>query len=757
MTAAPRPAVRASSIAPAAAGDDLLEVLALFLRTVAIYPDGHNRVVAVAERFVHAIAPRTQATVLEVTTTGLRVDGVDREPLGPGPKALRDALLGTGVARLTIEPATPPTSAVRFARRLQTNVRRAQAGGTAFADLWTEREPGITVTEQSFGVTSFGAGAGGETAAASARTLRADGTEAGSVEPVSPVAGAASDGASSPSSGRRPAALSSTPVARPREVAPALRDAALADDDVRAGLAQVEALLLATEGAAADGGAMGAADVLEHVLRVLPLEARLDVRRGLPLLRTVLGRLVASVDAELHGADRHDVAPSDPTAAALLRGLQQVFPDRLEDPARFAASAGASGGADRARRHEAVDDGIDDARWMGDANLSALALDPLDDAHGILDLAGLLTHALVVEPTAIRRETLRRQLVEVLRERPAFARPPCILRHLKEALALPPERRSASEVALLAGVVEEAQLGAALATDGGLDPEDVVRAFPRLLRTFVLSGGAPGFVARRVGREAVLAAHVTLLAAGGYLHGDDLVERLLGDRSVDSLPFLEVLVDTRDPSLRARVAASLRRRELPSRTAAVLRVVPDDRVPAFLLHVLCEDGFRGADSGRAESEAVGAIAGVATDRAADAGTRAYAVAALAAFPRTLAEPVVRRLVGRGLLDFSCPRAVRRAARDVIARWDAQDAVAAALAASAPPDAPAPTEGAVAAAVAVPEPLPTPGPVAVGGAVPPEPTAPPPETAVAHDVAAAFERLGIDDHLCPPTDEPGSLS
>ena len=124
--------------------------------------------------------------------------------------------------------------------------------------------------------------------------------------------------------------------------------------------------------------------------------------------------------------------------------------------------------------------------------------------------------------------------------------------------------------------------------------------------------------------------------------------------------------------------AALRRVQLPSAAAAVLRIVPDERLAEPLLRSRCEDGFVGADSHRFDAEAVGEIARtvIARDSRRDAQTRAYATAALGAFPRELAEPALRSFLRRFMLFPVHAREVRRAARQILSRYPKHPAAAA---------------------------------------------------------------------------------
>jgi hypothetical protein len=223
-------------------------------------------------------------------------------------------------------------------------------------------------------------------------------------------------------------------------------------------------------------------------------------------------------------------------------------------------------------------------------------------------------------------------------------------------------------------VLEDAGLEVAAATGGWLPLDVVVAVFPRLLRGYSRGGGSAGLVCREVGREAVLAARDALLGPGGALSDERVVERVCAERSRDGLPLLEVLLSRGESETRARVARALRHRAIPGAAAAVLRAVPEDRLPTELLQGLCEDGFRGIDSRRFEEAAIAAVSAVIVGpRAlADASQRAYAAAALGSFPYGLVEPLLQELLGTRYLVYTQPREVRRVARDVLRRFACPD-------------------------------------------------------------------------------------
>jgi hypothetical protein len=256
--------------------------------------------------------------------------------------------------------------------------------------------------------------------------------------------------------------------------------------------------------------------------------------------------------------------------------------------------------------------------------------------------------------------------------------------HLREAAHDTSPGRDPSRVRLLAQVVEDGRLDLDAAFPSGLDPDVVVAAFPALLATHLARGGSAGYVARRVGRAAVLAATSTLTAPGGVLRREDLVQKILSEHTRDALPFLEILGADEDAARHKAVIGAMRRTDIPCGAAIALRVATDARLPLSLLRVLCEDGFVGVDSHREDPIAVAEIAAVAEARipTVDVEARSYATIALGGLQRRLVRPVVDRLLARRLLVFfASPRAVRRAASGVLARWRDEDREAAEAAAT----------------------------------------------------------------------------
>ncbi len=137
------------------------------------------------------------------------------------------------------------------------------------------------------------------------------------------------------------------------------------------------------------------------------------------------------------------------------------------------------------------------------------------------------------------------------------------------------------------------------------------------------------------------------------------------------LPFVELLLPAKESTRRRAILTSLRRTDLPSVAAVALRVASEGSLSDDLVRILCEDGFEGRDSHRADEEAVSVIGEVALGRTAgaDAVARAYATSTLAAFNPSLAGPVVRVLARRRLLVLGAPKEVRGAAALVLEKWE----------------------------------------------------------------------------------------
>jgi hypothetical protein len=226
-------------------------------------------------------------------------------------------------------------------------------------------------------------------------------------------------------------------------------------------------------------------------------------------------------------------------------------------------------------------------------------------------------------------------------------------------------------VRALAGAIEQSRVDVAKLLGAGLDPDLVVAAFPSLVAPFVSAGGSAGYLARTLGRSAVIAAGPELTAPEGLLAREELVQRVLDERTRDALPFVELLLPVRDPARRRAILASLRRTDLPSVAAVALRVASEQALSDDFLRVLCDDGFAGRDSHRGDEEAVKAIGAVAKGETpgSDTVARAYATSMLAAFNPALAGPVVRALARRALFVFGAPKEVRGAAALVLTKWE----------------------------------------------------------------------------------------
>lgn len=662
-----------------------LDVLVLFLRTIPLYPDGHGRVVAVTEKFQAALAERGTATVVEPTEGGLRVDGEDHPSLSNGAQAFRDALVRTAVSRVTFQADAPHASYVVFARSLQRNARLAQSGHLTFADLWMAPVEGIAVEEQTFSREDFtGEPTDGNTVIGGRRDEGGDGGSGSGGGTGDGVGAGDGRGTGRGGAGRgtaRGVPGATGTVAAPTIEAPAtpaakapprrgrtLRALVLDDADAAALLARVRERL-AARGEFDDGTDGPRQDVLDHLLASLPIEARLDLSRGVALVRDVLKRL----DTSLDGATGRR-APE--LSSALLRAMENVFPDRVGElramplPAVPAPTAVAAV-VDPDEAQAAETSAVDDVAWATAGRLAHLPPAAFDAADGISDEAGVLTHALLEAPAGPRLDVLRGRLAAALHDRPPLARPPCIVDHLRAALAEPPEKRDAVRVRALAGALEQARIDVAKLLGAGLDPDLVVAAFPSLVAPFVAAGGSAGYLARTLGRSAVVAAGPELTAPDALLSRDDLVQRVLDERTRDALPFVELMLPAKEPSRRRAVLASLRRTDLPSVAAVALRVASESALSDDFLRVLCDDGFAGRDSHRGDEEAVKAIGAVAQGETAgaDAVARAYATSTLAAFNPALAGPVVRALARRTMLVFGAPKEVRGAAALVLEKWE----------------------------------------------------------------------------------------
>jgi len=745
----PLPAVAPGDPVAGVGGTEFLEVVVLFLRTIPLYPDGHNRVLLVTERLQGVLQRNGAATEVVVTDTGLRVGERDVVPLAPGAKQFRDALAATGISSVRFQADAAAASYVSFARALQRNARLCQSGKLTFSDLWMSPISGIELEEMRFSRESFdevegelpegaapaprslrgrgagparglsgagggsgggtgggsgggtgsgtgggsGSGAGGGTgrgrdaiasegvasggpkhAAVPPSVTGASGAlpqEGGDQAEPSPTSGAASRPGSAPSAGPGSGLLSGSGQGHGvvYTVAKDVRDLALQDAEVLETLDSVQRALAGGKHAhPARVGDDGAADVLEHVLTLLPLEARLDPAKGLKATRRILTNFLKEL-ARSEGQGDDDANDDHRRRAMLLRSVMAVFPHRRDGAKGFPLP-------DVTLAPEDVVVAPEDQALRPEDVLSQVPPEPpdgvptLDPDTGIMDMCGVLTHALLIDEEPGRRKFLRTRLVEALRARPAIGLPPCLIDHLREECAKPPAQRDVDCIRLLAGIAEEAGIDGMPAAEGWLPLEAIVAVFPRLLRAFMRGGGSAGLVARQLGRDAVLGAAPALLGPGGPLEDSATVERILSERSCDMLPFAEVLVTTRDPIRRASVLSALRRVDMPVAAACALRIVPDDRVSEQMLRGVCEDGFARADSHRFDVEAVEGITSAVTDRSAhqDVRTRAYATASLAAFPRELTEAVLRSCLARRFFLPTQPREVRRAARLILSRF-----------------------------------------------------------------------------------------
>ena len=640
-------------------GTDFLEVLALFVRTIPLYPDGHGRVIAVSDRLQDTAGALFEPVVIEVADRGLIVNGKERAELSPGPKALRESLLATAVVRVTFQPTTPAASYVAFARSLQRNARVVGHAHLSFADLWMAPIPGIEVEELVFGTEGFVEGGDARKVSDAIEVLGSTSGEGG--ESSSPASGSAGSGEEG-GVGKSARDVDSSRERKRFRVVPTvsrdLRELVLEDASLAAKLAELESHLVGDGARKATSGA----DVLEHLVRALPIEARLDSTKGLEVVRRVLARLLAK---------QPDAPPVDSTpdlATRFFQTLEIVFPRRVRDP------DGAPTPADAASVHAGgspfddllvLDDSLLD-EWSGAHDDEPAPIPELGAEDGILDSSGVVLHALLEEPVGPRRDALRLALLAAYAGRSKSAPAPCILTHLADALAAPPASRDKTLIEFLASLVDEARIEFR-AGSSPITFDVAVTLFPLCLATYVRCGGRAGAVARRVGRDAVLAAAPRFVAPGGVLTGESL-DRVLADRSFDILPFVESLL-VADPSARSRVVRALRSLDLKSLAAVALRVVPDNRFTDGFLRGLCADGFAGADSKQLLIEAATALGSVVLDKEGvlDMKTRTYATAALGSFPAALAESPLRAVVARKLFG-AAPKEIRRAAEEILGRF-----------------------------------------------------------------------------------------
>ncbi len=638
-------------------GTDFVEVLALFVRTIPLYPDGHGRVVAVSDRLQDTAAVLSEPQVIEVADRGLIVNGKERAELPPGPAALRESLLATAVVRVIFQPTTPASSYVAFARSLQRNARVAGSAHLAFADLWMAPIPGIEVQELVFDAEGFVEGVDDSEHATD------------QIEVLGSVAGAGGGaGASIPAStgSGDEKGVDAAPVAavvppekkKPRgvhTVARDLRELILEDPNLAAALIDLESRLVGSARTSRNG-----ADVLEHLVRALPIEARLDSAKGLAIVRKVLNRILAQMP------ETPSIDASPDLATRFFQTLERVFPKRIrpiEDSPAPADLPDVKVKASPLDELLVLDDSVLD-EWSGARDGPPAAIPELVDDDGIVDPSGVMFHAFLEEPPGARRDALRRALLATYAARSKTAPPPCVLKHLTEALAAKP--RDAARVDCLGALVDAARLDYRPGTSP-ITFDVAVALFPRCLSTYVRAGGRAGAVARKLGREAVLAHASSYVAPGGLLTGENL-DRVLSDRTFDILPFVEALL-VGDAASRPRVVRALRVLDLKSLAAVALRVVPEARFTDRFLQGLCADGFAGVDSKHLLPEAAAALGSVVLDKEGvlDLKTRTYATAALGSFPAALAEAPLRAVAARKLIG-AAPKEIRRAAEEILLRF-----------------------------------------------------------------------------------------
>ena len=654
-----------------------LEAVALFLRMIPLYPPGHVRVLAATERLLCVLHAAPGSTVVEVTRTGLLVRGDDAGELSPGPAAFRAALLQTAVSRVTFEPGARPDAYVAFSQALQRNTRRAGHGQVTFSDLWAEPIPGIHVEELRFRRDGFeegeGDGMGGDAAASYAEALAGgqglfgsawDEDEADEERDrtgAATWAGEASHPAGGDGGGAIPAGgtgAAGSPVA---SSVPQLRLLLQGDGEIAGLVARAEKALEATPRSTLGRLPAGSdADFLEHLLRLLPLEARADPRKAREAVRRVLERF-------LEGLAREQQAPElRPQAAVLMQALWNVFPRRREPALDVEPPNTAPPSAPR----QDPDDGdlsfldrlgsayFDPGRSVGISTAYAPDLVPED---GILDLSSILAHAWLAEPVPERRDVLAHRLVDALRARPSHLAPPCILSHVQQLLAIPLPFTDLDLLTRFARIAELTGIDRLPALQHWLPEDVVVAAFPRLLRAHLRTGGAGGAVLRSVGRAQVLAAGAALFDREAGLD-PDLLEHVLGSHAEEAWWLIEALLACDDPGLHVRAQRALRGRDLPSVAALAFRAAPVSMVPASFLRVLAEDGAAGQDSHRLDAEAVALLRRCIEDRTLPLPSRVYATACLSAFGMETATPILRELLRRryGLLSV-LPREIRRQA------------------------------------------------------------------------------------------------
>ncbi len=409
------------------------------------------------------------------------------------------------------------------------------------------------------------------------------------------------------------------------------------------------------------------ADFLEHLLRLLPIEARSDPARGREAVRRVLERFVEALAREQTAPERR------PQTAMLMQALWSIFPPRRDVPREVEPP----NTEPPPPATEDPDDGdlsfLDD---LGPAHhdpsrspsLASAVMPELVSEDGIRDLSSILTHAWLLDPLTERREVLARRLVEALRARRSRPNPPCILAHMKE-LAANEARSTDAEgldrLARLAAIAELAGLDGSPALQGWLPETLVVAAFPRLLRAHMRTGGGAEAVLRRKGRASILAAGTSLFDPEAGLDAR-MLDGLLASHASEAWWVVEALLACDDSALHARAQRALRARELPSIAAVAFRALPPASVPKSFMRRLAQDAADGTDSHRLDDEAVAMLRHCIEDRTLPTSSRVYATACLSAFPQQDVEPILRSLLRRRYVVLPVlPRAVRRQAVNML--------------------------------------------------------------------------------------------
>jgi hypothetical protein len=616
----------------------------VFLRAIPLYPSGHGRVDDAVARLQEALAAIDQTIRLEVHEGRLLLQGKPVDTKGAGRAGVRDALTATGVARVTFEREAPKASLVHFARILHRNQKAVREGGVTFDQLWSDPIEGVTLEERVYGVGSFADEEHLEELDEEAvRRFQTD--DAGVTEAMG--------------QGARPRRL--------RTVSRKLRR--LVRDNER-----TKSLLDALEGrfqpAQEAYQVHERLDLLEYVLRLLPAEARRDPDAGMRIVERVLERFAAEM-----GEDRKS-DPEECLKAALVRTVGGLFPSAaapqgpaapVEDlPPQTAEDVR----RDRERHLEEDLDLVRDLAGPGDE-----AAPEFSSEVGVGETGPILIHSLVTATDATRRDLLKTRLVARLSENRQFGDVQSLTEHLNEAItAYTRDPVEAARLRVLAAVVAEAGLWDVAEEVGALKPAVVATTFPSLLGAYRAGGGKMGPICRLVGRAGILDAAAALLAPGGVLRGDGAT-KLLTDRSIDCLPMVEVLIRSGDAALRERAVRVVRSMDLPSAAAGALRALPASRVPDDLVCTVCDDAFAGVDSHRMDEQALALLADVALSPGQDVAARIFATAALGAFPRPLAEPWLRWVWSRRRRFFpllrAYPNAVRRAAKTILDRYEAE--------------------------------------------------------------------------------------